>query len=167
MVDSTNKLIHSIQFIALIIGILLGAFLWATRVQNVSLQEFFLPGTPVVHIGEIPLRVEIAETPEQRARGLSGRDELKDGKGMLFVFPEPGYHSIWMKDMYFPIDIIWISEDFKVVSVNDNVSPDSYPRTFRPQEPAKYVVETNTLYLETFGITEGMAVRMPFEYLAD
>ena len=167
MVNFTNKFIRSAQVLAIIVGLVLGVFLWSTKGQDISLREIFLPGTPVVHIGEVSLRVEIAQTTEERTQGLSGRASLEDGVGLLFIFPKADYHSMWMKDMNFPIDIIWISEDLKVVSMNDNVTPDSYPRTFRPKQPARYAIEVSELYLETFGIREGQSVRMPFEYFED
>lgn len=167
MVDFTNRLIRWVQVVAIIVALILGGFLWLTKGQEIPFHKLTLTGTPVVKIGNISLRVEIAETPEARTQGLSGRDELPDSLGLLFVFPEADYHAMWMKDMYFPIDIIWISEDFRIVSVNNNVSPDTYPRTFRPKEPARYAIETNSLFLETFGVRAGQTVELPFSYFEE
>lgn len=123
--------------------------------------DFFLPGTPVMHIGDIPLRVEMAITGEELAKGLSGRNELSNVEGFLLIFPEADYHSIWMKEMRFPIDIIWIDDDLMVISIEKNVSPDSYPRIFRPKKPARYAVETNTQYSDIVGIRPGQIVTLP------
>ena len=49
--------------------------------------------------------------------------------------------SFWMKDMLFPIDIIWINDDLNVVSIDGELSPETYPTTFSPSEPVKYVFE--------------------------
>jgi len=60
---------------------------------------------------------------------------------MLFVFENPGIHGIWMKDMKFPIDIIWLDKDMSVISKELNVSPDTYPQVFYPSREAYYVLE--------------------------
>ena len=75
-----------------------------------------------VVIGEQVIYVEVADNPEARARGLSFRNSIGPNDGMLFVFDSPGSHGFWMKDMIFPIDIIWISSD-KVVGFEENVDP--------------------------------------------
>ena len=63
-----------------------------------------------IHIGRVPIAVAIADTLEKRTQGLSGRESLSANEGLLFVFSTSGAYGIWMKDMRFPIDIIWISE---------------------------------------------------------
>lgn len=150
---------------AIAVGVLLAAFLFATRSNEFSLSKLFLPTSPVMHIGDVPIRVTIADTNDERIAGLSGKEGLDESEGLLFVFPSADYHAMWMKDMRFPIDIIWIGEDARVISVNENVSPDSFPRTFRPARPAKYAVETNAHFVKTFGIHEGEDARLPMEYL--
>src|SRR3989338_662243 len=59
----------------------------------------------------VNLIVELAVTPAQRERGLSGRDRLEPRSGMLFVFEDDGVRGFWMKGMTFPIDIIWIDDE--------------------------------------------------------
>lgn len=145
----------------------IGILYWYTETRNISLNNILLPGTPVVHIGNVTHRVEIANTEEERKKGLSGRTELKNVDGLLFVFPETAFHSIWMKDMLFPIDIIWIGEDLKIINIEKNVTPDTYPRNFRPDQPARYVIETKIHYSDTFGIRPGQEVKLPQNYLED
>jgi uncharacterized protein len=91
------------------------------------------------------LTAEIVDTPETRQRGLSGREEFAEGQAMLFVFDEAGEHGIWMKDMKFSIDIVWLDEQGKVVHIEDRVSAPEGDETSLPtyysQAPAKYVVE--------------------------
>ncbi len=125
------------------------------------MRDIFSPGTPIIHIGEIPIQVKIVDTPDSRKQGLSGQEELPGVDGMLFVFDTSDYHEIWMKGMKFPIDIIWIDESLIVINVEEAVSPDTYPRKFRPTRPARYAVETNAQYADTFGITAGKKVRLP------
>ena len=95
----------------------------------------------ITDIGKMAL--EIADTEGKRIRGLSGREYLADGTGMLFLFPSSGFYGFWMKDMNFSIDILWIDEDFKIVHIEREVHPDTYPKSFTSQEPAKYVLELN------------------------
>jgi len=89
------------------------------------------------------LQLEIADTDAERILGLSGRESLPAGMGLLFVFEEPGMHGFWMKDMKFAIDIIWLGENYEVLGIEKNVSPQTYPEVFYPPQPVKYVLETN------------------------
>lgn len=96
----------------------------------------------MVHLGDGIFRARIARTVEQRQEGLSGVQYLNDDEAMLFVFDQDGRWSIWMKDMNFPIDIVWLDANQKVIYVVKNASPDSYPATvFTPKTSARYVVE--------------------------
>lgn len=92
-------------------------------------------------VGEKTLRAEIANEPEAQVVGLSGRDCIPEEVGMLFSFQEQGRYPFWMKDMLFPIDIVWMDSDRQVVTVTQNVQPSSYPKTFTSSSPAQYVLE--------------------------
>jgi uncharacterized membrane protein (UPF0127 family) len=97
--------------------------------------------TALLRAGDTTIEADIAETSEQKTLGLSGRELLEDGKGMLFVYPEEGFYSFWMKDMNFPIDILWLSATLEVVHLEENVSPESYPESFVSNVPAQFVLE--------------------------
>jgi len=144
-------------FVALIAGA------WFTYEQTVGepLSTFFSVPTHTMQIGNVPMRVEIAQTDAERIQGLSGRKSLENVSGLLFVFPESDHHGVWMKDMRFAIDVIWISEELKVIDISRNLLPQSYPKIFRPSRPAKYAVETEVLFAETFGIKVGDTVVLP------
>lgn len=102
---------------------------------------------------------EVRDTPRARTQGLSGRDFLEEGKGMLFVFPVDGYYSFWMKDMKFPIDIVWISKDGSVVDIQNEVSPETYPEySFAPQDTARYVLELRAGFVKEHGVSVGSVV---------
>lgn len=92
-------------------------------------------------IGDMPLRVAIADTADERMLGLSGTTGLPESTGLLFIFESDSRPGFWMKDMLFPIDIIWISAKGEVVGIEHDVSPATYPATFRPTEPIRYVLE--------------------------
>ncbi len=119
------------------------------------------PTEPVVHVGNVPIRVEVADTPAKRAQGLSGRDSLGETNGMLFIFEKSDYHGVWMKDMRFPIDVIWVGEDRRVVDITRVLRPDTYPREFEPSAPARFAIEVNAHYAASFGISVGDEVRLP------
>jgi len=99
--------------------------------------------TTSVTIGTTTLTALIADTPQKRRVGLSGRNTLAQDTGMLFVFPDSDIRSFWMKDMLFPIDIIWIDTQKEVVHITRGATPDSYPQTFPSLTPVQYVLETN------------------------
>lgn len=115
---------------------------------------------PVV-LGEETFVLEVADTSSTRERGLSGRDGLATSTGMLFAFEHPGRYSFWMKDMHFPIDIMWLRDDWCVVHIMPNVSPDSYPDTFAPPVPATYVIEVGAGALSENGVTIGACLDAP------
>lgn len=122
---------------------------------------------PVVRIGNVPIRVEVANTDALRANGLGGRDSLGATNGMLFIFDKSDYHQIWMKDMHIVIDVIWIDANFKVVDITKGLRPDTYPKTFEPVSPARFVIETNNHYAESFGIKMGDMVTLPPELIPE
>lgn len=99
-------------------------------------------GTAAVTVGTTTLVLEAAIADEDRQKGLGGRDGLEKGiDGMLFIFDKASYVSIWMKDMRFALDIIWLDKDWKVVDMAENIAPNTYPRSFTPRTPALYVIE--------------------------
>ncbi len=65
--------------------------------------------------------VEMATTTVEQARGLSYRTSLAPGTGMLFMFPTPGVQNFWMKDMNFPLDMIWIAQNGTVAGFTENI----------------------------------------------
>jgi len=88
------------------------------------------------------LNIEIADDDYQTQTGLMYRNSMKDNEAMLFVFPDEDYRSFYMKNTKFPLDIIYISEDKKVVSIQENAQP--MLETSLPSDaPAKYVLEVN------------------------
>ena len=90
--------------------------------------------------------VELARTPEEWATGLSGKNELPESHGMLFIYTTVEPRSFWMKGMVFPIDIIYIDGNSSVVHIEKNAVPlhtgdnlKLYPST----APIKYALEVN------------------------
>ena len=94
-----------------------------------------------VHVAGHALRAEVVSTPEQRSRGLMFRETLGRNDAMLFIFDEPGYHSMWMKNTLIPLSVAFVDGEGRVLNVED-----MRPGTLDPhgaQGPARYAIETN------------------------
>lgn len=117
-------------------------------------------GQRVIKLVGQEIRAEVADTQELRERGLSGREALEPDEGMLFVFREDGIHGVWMKDMRFSIDILWLSSDGTVVEIAQNVSPTSYPHVFAPKVPVRYVLELPAGSVKEYTVHVGDRARL-------
>ena len=89
--------------------------------------------------------VELAQTQEERSRGLMNRETLDQNQGMLFIFDEEKERSFWMKNTLIPLDIIWINKDMEVVDIKKNAQPcvQEECEIFESSNKAKYVLELN------------------------
>lgn len=103
-------------------------------------------------IGDVELLVEVEDTPEGRAQGLGFRDNIPHRAGMLFVFEREGAYSFWMKDTFVDIDIIWLSKDRKILHIEKEVTPETYPTVFSPNVLAKYVLEVKGGFSDKYGL---------------
>lgn len=110
-------------------------------------------------INNIVIEAEIVDTPELRQLGLSGRENLPEGRGMFFIFDEPSRHGFWMKDMNFAIDIVWIDEEYRIIGIEKEVVPETFPYVFRPEEPVKYVLELPAGFTSRNNIEIGAVVQ--------
>jgi uncharacterized membrane protein (UPF0127 family) len=123
--------------------------------QTISQDTLDRSTMTTLTFGDIMVYVDVARTLEEKAKGLSHREFLREDEGMLFVYTEPSYYGFWMPDMFFALDIIWFNEHLVVVDITENVTPESYPEKFRPKVPAQYVLEVNSGYTKKYGITVG------------
>ena len=90
--------------------------------------------------------VSLAQTDKEKQIGLSGKKSLADNKGMLFPFDKADYYPFWMKDMEFPIDIIYIHNKKIVTIISNAPAPKSKTDTlpvYSPTEPADNVLEVS------------------------
>lgn len=111
-----------------------------------------------LHAPKGVIHAEIADTDALREQGLSDRSSLPADSGMLFVFDTPGQYGFWMKDMDFPLDMVWINADKTVAGVTKDLSPSTYPSVFMPPGPISYVLEINAGSAERFGLISGAIV---------
>jgi uncharacterized protein len=118
----------------------------------------------VVYVGDdISVRVEVAETMDRRERGLSGHAPLADDEGMYFIFDSPDRYAFWMKEMLFPLDLIWINAD-TIVDITTDVPAPVPGQTelplYRPVAPADKVLEVNAGFAKRHGLRLGMPVKL-------
>jgi len=89
--------------------------------------------------------MEVAQTPEERGRGLQDRKSLGKDEGMLFVFEKSQRQSFWMKDTYILLDIIWMDRNKNIVFLIPNILPCETEQcpVYTPDKDAFYVLEVN------------------------
>jgi|SRR3989344_930933 len=133
---------------------------FAPAVDNFITDNPSVSAPSTIQLKDEIVRVEIADTSEERERGLGGLEGLADDEGMLFVFDEDGRPAFWMKDMLFAIDILWISRDGAIVHIEENVAPETYPASFVPRSEARYVVELPAGYVARHDVGLGDIVRL-------
>ncbi|MBU3918854.1 DUF192 domain-containing protein [Patescibacteria group bacterium] len=104
--------------------------------------------------------VEIADTFEARTQGLMFRQDLKQGKAMLFVFQKEGVYSFHMRNVNFPLDIVWLNENKEIVFIKTNALPEE--EGISPDKEAKYVIEFNAGVIKSLGA--GIGDKFVFKY---
>lgn len=105
--------------------------------------------------GDVSVTAEIADDIPKQRLGLSGRTVLSEGIGMLFIFENDDFHGIWMKDMLFSIDIIWLDKNLTIIDFERNISPETYPEIFKPHVRSRYVLEINAGFVNKHNIEIG------------
>ena len=114
-----------------------------------------------VVIGNITIEAEVADTAPKKIKGLMFRESLAEENGMLFLFDDDGYHAIWMMNMSFPIDIVWINSDYKIVDIVKDAQPCKiFCPSYKPKEKARYVIEVNAGFTDKHSIKIGDKVKI-------
>jgi uncharacterized membrane protein (UPF0127 family) len=110
--------------------------------------------------GDLVVNVEVAQSAADQQRGLMDREGLSDGSGMLFIFDSEDRHNFWMKNVNFPIDIIWIDSNFRIVDITMGAVPCmAEPCTlYSPSLPARYVLEVPSGFAGENGVELGGVV---------
>ncbi|MEK7578945.1 MAG: DUF192 domain-containing protein [Patescibacteria group bacterium] len=143
-----------LALLIIVCALLLGVAFMLKNNEEISVEGTDLATTTLSWDGGSFI-VEIADTSASRTQGLSDREELLRGHGMLFVFPKDDFYSFWMKDMRFSIDMLWLSSDFRVVHIVSAVSPETYPESFTSPDSARYVLEIPSGESLTKGVVVG------------
>lgn len=120
-------------------------------------------GLPVKDVcwEQMCFRCDVALTEEHRARGLMFQSGLAPDQGMLFVFDHEGDYPFWMKNMSFPIDIIWLDAQKQIVHLQANVPPCAVEPcdVYDPNAKAKYVLEVGAGIAQKAGMKKGDTLR--------
>lgn len=93
-----------------------------------------------IEIGDKEYQVKVAISEEDKIKGLQDIDSLPENEGMLFIYEEPQEVSFWMKDTKIPLDIIFINEDYEVISIYE---AEPLNEDIATEENVKYVLEVN------------------------
>jgi hypothetical protein len=110
-----------------------------------------------LYVKQMEIWVEVAKTPEERAKGLMHRKHLAKDEGMLFIFEAEGYHGFWMKNTLIPLSIAFLDKEGKIVRISE-----MKPLTLTshdPPQPILYALEMNMGWFAAHGIKEGDVVR--------
>ena len=124
-------------------------------------DKFLVP----IYLGDSSFRVTIADSEAEWVKGLSGSPQLPFGEGKLFIFTKADKHGIWMKDMNFALDIIWLSAAGKIIHIAPNIAPESFPQVFRPPEAARFVLEVPSGTVANAGLSLGNQLVIDSQYL--
>ena len=130
---------------------LAGAQAWAADVQPLEIAT---------KNGVQVFSVELARTEEEKTTGLMYRKELADGKGMLFDFSPEQEVSMWMKNTYISLDMIFIGADGRILRIAENTEPLS-TEIIPSNGLAKAVLEVPAGTAEKYGIHPGDRVGHP------
>ncbi len=139
------KAIKNFRVLAIVLAVVaVGAF--AALQQNASPDATGKCGPyrndKSVIISGQTFKTEVVTTKKEQATGLSNRPCIEPDQAMMFVFDTPGQYAIWMKEMKFPIDVLWVSPDKKVVGIERGVEPSTYPDSFaNKDQPATHILE--------------------------
>ena len=107
---------------------------------------------------------ELANSTIERKRGLMFREKLPENHGMLLVFENEGVYSMWMMNMKFSLDILWINSQGMIIHIEKEVQPCSYNcATYQSRSPAKYVLEINSGLVDEMGIQKGTFIEIALD----
>ena len=127
--------------------------------SDVKLESVEFP-RGMIKLDDVVLEVQIADTDPRRARGLMFQEQLPFDQGMLLVFDSPGKLSIWMLNMQFSLDMLWIDGDGTVVYIEKNVPPCktavetvTCPSYKGGDKEAQYVLEVTAGFIDKNNIT--------------
>lgn len=137
-------------------GALVGAYSVAANTENAGLPESFL--IIETRSGAKIFRVELAQSQKEITTGLMFRKELAEDRGMLFAFGRPAPISMWMKNTFIPLDMIFIREDGRIANIEHNAAPHSL-ESRNSRGPITGVLEIGGGLSDKLGIAPGDLVR--------
>lgn len=143
-----------------IAAVIIGVIGMMSIPKDAKLEQTEFP-RGLVKIDGVTLNVQIADTRPLQTRGLMFQEKLPYDQGMLFVFEDEGVRSMWMLNMQFALDVIWIDAQGNVVHIEKDAQPcksalETMTCTFTNgnEQNAKYVLEVTSGFVDKFNITE-------------
>lgn len=143
-----------------IAAVIIGVVGMLSLPKDVKLEQTEFP-QGIVKIDDVMLKVQIADTKPLQTRGLMFQETLPYDQGMLFIFEDEGIRSMWMLNMQFSLDVLWIDSQGNVVHIEKDTQPcksalETMACTFANGngEEAKYVLEVTAGFVDKFNITE-------------
>lgn len=104
--------------------------------------------------------LELVETDAARKQGLSGRASMPEDTGMLFDFKNEAIRCMWMKDVQFGLDMIWLDASQNVVDMKTNIAPETFPERFCGEVSARYVIEVRAGVSQSAGTSVGQDIEL-------
>lgn len=154
-----DRLLHSKSVLSIT------CFLWVFMAFSAFACNTALPGSEISVNGHA-LFVEIAATPSARTCGLSQRESLPQGNGMLFIFPTSRYATFWMKDTRIPLSIAFLDDAGRIVSIQKMI-PMNMEKRYRSDQPVRYALEVNQGWFNQYGINVGDRVELILPAMLD
>ena len=152
-------------FIGALVAVLIGGIAFGFYRATPPTDTTMATSTIAITIGTSTVQSEVEDTDASREQGLSGRQSLAPGTGMLFVFDTPGKYGFWMKDMNFAIDMLFADASGTIVTIAPNASPAGYhlnpPEVFYPAKEVQYILEVPAGFAAAKGITVGPKMTVP------
>jgi uncharacterized membrane protein (UPF0127 family) len=145
-----------VRWLSIVLATMISAAGCAGSSGDMPVRVMTISSTPVTH-----LRVEIADTPAERARGLMGRASLGTDEGMAFLFDSPTTAPFWMKDTRIPLSIAFWDANRRIVAILD-MEPcrrDPCP-TYAPAVPYVGAVEANQGFFREHAVRVGDRVEL-------
>jgi hypothetical protein len=130
----------------------------STNNSTISEPPFKKEGELTFLKNQEKLTIEIADSEAETTQGLMYRRTMPDSCGMVFIFADSQPRSFWMKNTYLPLDILFLDESKKIVTIQANRTPFS-EEAIPSFENAKYVLEVNAGYCKRKGIEKGDGVK--------
>ena len=134
------------------------AIFYSNSISEKKIEPTIL--NPYLIINNTKISLIVADTPAERTQGLSYQKKLDKNAGMLFIFPKKQILSFWMKDMNFPLDVIWIDDD-KIIKIDKNLPPEGEKpeKNYSSGALTNYVLEVNAGFCDENNIKVGDKVK--------
>jgi len=150
-----ESMFKNVLIVVVAISLLISSYYWSSDTDLADVAKKTNNIKKEIHIKDAPLTVYVADEPHEQTQGLSDREYMAENEGMIFIFSESIVPTFWMKEMKFGLDIIWLDAKNTIIGIEKNVLPETFPKTFAPFYPVKYVLEVNAGWSDRNSIRVG------------